>query len=350
MNYLLINTSNNELVIVLNKNGKIFACNEKDVKRHNEVLLAKLEEVLKMANVQLKDIDEFGIVIGPGSFTGIRVGVATVKAFKNVFNKPVRAINNLDLLYQISLNQYPEIKTVAIEGSLNSYFVATVNDGKLNIYERNLTLEELKTVCKGEKVAFYNNSHNFELGVEIDFDNDAFMKSFLNSKNYDLTPIYYQLSQAENDKISHSNILIREAEVWDIKAIMDLCQNSFKDYPLNELQQQLSEKGNIVYVAQIDAQIVGCIIISKHSRDIFIKFVLVDVNFRNHSIGTKLINYVESIASKQKLQVIIPVFEQNFMLKTLCEKLGYNANEVSKDVIIKYDEKLINNAKYIMLK
>ncbi|MBO5910193.1 MAG: tRNA (adenosine(37)-N6)-threonylcarbamoyltransferase complex dimerization subunit type 1 TsaB, partial [Clostridia bacterium] len=124
MNYLLINTANDELVIVLYKDGTIFACNECNVKRHNEMLLPKLEEVLNRAQLTLDDIDEFGVVVGPGSFTGLRVGIATIKAFKDVFNKPVRAINNLDLLYYICKTKGLNYNTFAIEGSLNSYFVA----------------------------------------------------------------------------------------------------------------------------------------------------------------------------------------------------------------------------------
>jgi stage III sporulation protein AG len=97
MNYLLVNTANDELVIVLVKDGTIFACNERNVKKHNEVLLPKLDEVLNSAGITLNDIDEFGVVVGPGSFTGIRVGIATIKAFKDVFNKLSKNKKNLVL-------------------------------------------------------------------------------------------------------------------------------------------------------------------------------------------------------------------------------------------------------------
>ena len=182
MNYLLINTANDELVIVLSKDGEIFACNERMVKKHNEVLLPKLEQLLQDANVQLKDIDEFGVVIGPGSFTGIRVGIATIKAFKDVFNKPVRAINNLNLLHQIVKTTGVDVSAVAIEGSLNSYFVGKIDGGKINIYERNLTADELSEVSAGGKVAFYSNSHNYQPASCVDFDNLAFMQAFLSAE------------------------------------------------------------------------------------------------------------------------------------------------------------------------
>jgi tRNA threonylcarbamoyl adenosine modification protein YeaZ len=349
MNYLLINTANEELVIVLSKSGTIFACNESQVKKHNEVLLPKLEEVLTNAGLTLNEIDEFGVVVGPGSFTGLRVGIATIKAFKDVVKKPVRAINNLDLLYNIAskTNRYT---TVAIEGSLNSYFVGKYENGKLNIYERNLTVEELNRVSNGEKVAMYSNSHNLELGEIVKFDNEAFVEAFLNSKSNDLTPVYYQLSQAENDKIEHSNIVIREAEVYDIKDILNLCKNSFNEYPIELLEQKLIGKDYITYIAQIDEQIVGFVIADRSDLkfNIIITLVVVDVNFRNHGIGAKLIKIIEEMAKENKSQVSLYIMQHHFTIKTLCEKLGYSLNEINYKE--KFNIDINNEYKYVLIK
>ncbi|MBQ7797569.1 MAG: tRNA (adenosine(37)-N6)-threonylcarbamoyltransferase complex dimerization subunit type 1 TsaB [Clostridia bacterium] len=351
MNYLLINTANEELVIVLSKSGTIFACNERQVKKHNEVLLPKLQEVLTQANLTLQDIDEFGVVVGPGSFTGLRVGIATIKAFKDVFNKPVRAINNLDLLYQIAKENY---NIVAIEGSLNSYFVGKYENNRLNIYERNLTATELNDITGGKKVAMYNNSHAFELGEVVEFSNEAFVEAFLNSTSYDLTPVYYQLSQAENDKINHANLIIREAEVYDIKAILELYKNSFNEYPLNLLEQKLLAKGYVTYVAQIDEQLVGFVVADNAGAkyDIGIRLIVVDINFRNHGIGTKLITTIENLAREHKSQVSMHIMEHHFTIKTLCEKLGYQVNEIKfdKDLIEKYNIDINDEYKYIIIK
>lgn len=334
MNYLLINTANDELVIVLVKNGAIFACNERNVKKHNEILLPKLDELLKQAGVTLNDIDEFGVVVGPGSFTGIRVGIATVKAFKDVTGKSVRAINNLDLLYQIAKDKY---SIVAIEGSLNSYFVAKFENEKLNIYERNLTSDELVALCNNQRVAMFANSHNFELGDVVEFDNNAFVDAFVNAQTYDITPVYYQLSQAENDKIDRANIVIREAEVYDIKDILNLTKTSF-DYSIDLLEQKLLNKNYITYVAQIDEQITGFIVVDRTSliEAVKVDLVVVDTNFRNHGIGSKLIERVELIARDNKSQVILEADNKYFTIKTLCQKLGYKVlDNTIKHVLIK---------------
>lgn len=332
MNYLLINTANAELVVEIVKGEQIFVATEVEAKRHNEILLPKLQQVLDEADLKLEDIDEYGVVIGPGSFTGVRVGIATVKAFRDVFHKPVRAINNLDLLYEMSKNL--GVSAVAIEGSLNSYFVGKINSGKLDIYERNLTLDELSEVsAPNGKVAFYANTKNYPNAVEVAFDKHAFLQAFLNSTNYDLTPIYYQLSQAENDKINHANLTIQEADVWDIKAVSELDKNNFSNnFSAEMLEQIFASKRNRIFVAMLENELVGFIVAENDIDEINISHVVVDKAYRNHGIGSKLIEFVEQYAKNIQINVVsLEVSVNNFTAKTLYEKLGYTSRRVRKN-------------------
>lgn len=325
MNYLLINTANEELSIVIVKNDEIFERSEKEIKRHNEELLPKLQEVLAQSKLTLKDIDEYGVVIGPGSFTGIRVGVATIKAFKDVFNKPVRAINNLDLLYLTARNNGFSPTLVAIEGSLNSYFVGKVEKDKLNIYERNLTMEELENLAGSDEVIMYTNVHGYKNARCVEFNAQAFVQAFLNSENYNLIPKYYQLSQAENDKINNSELIIREAEVWDIKAILELDKNNFdNNWGKDVIEKTLMSKSGIVYVAELNKDIVGFIIAENDVDELNVSKVVVAKDFRNHGIGTKLIKTIEELSKKLNINAVsLEVSVNNFTAKTLYEKLGY---------------------------
>lgn len=67
-----------------------------DEKTHSQKLMPMLEELLSSLHLNLNDIDLFGVDIGPGSFTGIRIGIATVKAFADVYNKPICGISSLE--------------------------------------------------------------------------------------------------------------------------------------------------------------------------------------------------------------------------------------------------------------
>jgi tRNA threonylcarbamoyladenosine biosynthesis protein TsaB len=68
------------------------------LKTHSEGLMPMVEAVLNCASADIADIGAFACVVGPGSFTGIRIGVSAAKAFAQAGNKPCVAVNTLDSL------------------------------------------------------------------------------------------------------------------------------------------------------------------------------------------------------------------------------------------------------------
>lgn len=65
---------------------------------HSATLMPAVDECLAAAGVAIKDIDLFVTVIGPGSFTGLRIGLATVKGFAAVARRPVAAVGSLEMV------------------------------------------------------------------------------------------------------------------------------------------------------------------------------------------------------------------------------------------------------------
>ena len=63
---------------------------------HSQTLLPMAESLLKNTKVDVKDIDVFAVNTGPGSFTGVRIGVAAVKGMAMALNKPCVAVSTLD--------------------------------------------------------------------------------------------------------------------------------------------------------------------------------------------------------------------------------------------------------------
>lgn len=75
-------------------------------KTHSENLVPMVKEVLDNLGLKIEEIDIYGVAVGPGSFTGLRIGVATVKAFAHIFNKPVIGISTLEALaYNLPYNE-----------------------------------------------------------------------------------------------------------------------------------------------------------------------------------------------------------------------------------------------------
>ena len=66
--------------------------------KHSEVLLSEIDHALRAISVKIKDVDLFACTIGPGSFTGLRIGVSTLKGLMLATGKPAAGISSLAAL------------------------------------------------------------------------------------------------------------------------------------------------------------------------------------------------------------------------------------------------------------
>ncbi len=65
-------------------------------KTHSQTLLPMLDEIVRMTETQLKDVDAIAVAKGPGSFTGLRIGLATAKGLALALDKPIVGIPTLE--------------------------------------------------------------------------------------------------------------------------------------------------------------------------------------------------------------------------------------------------------------
>ena len=106
MKILSIDTSSNICgVSILDDNNLICNLDNDTGRTHSENLMPMIKNALSTANLTLDEIDLIVCDIGPGSFTGIRIGIATVKAFNDGLNIPCIGISSLEALaYNINNN------------------------------------------------------------------------------------------------------------------------------------------------------------------------------------------------------------------------------------------------------
>ena len=99
MKILSMSTATNNLSVALNDDAKIITeKNEFDQRNHSAHLDPLIAEILKENNLRLAEIDRFAVAIGPGSYTGLRIGVTTVKMFASILHKDVVGISTLQAL------------------------------------------------------------------------------------------------------------------------------------------------------------------------------------------------------------------------------------------------------------
>jgi tRNA threonylcarbamoyladenosine biosynthesis protein TsaB len=75
---------------------------------HSERLMTEIDHVMKRSGLQVSDIDAFAVSIGPGSFTGLRIGVSTVKGFSYATGRPIVTVPTLEAFaWNFPFSRYP---------------------------------------------------------------------------------------------------------------------------------------------------------------------------------------------------------------------------------------------------
>ncbi len=99
MHFLSIESSTKNFTLAVSRDDKVLR--HKTARNSTlleNVILPNIDALLKLANVPFKKIDAFVVSLGPGSFTSLRVGLATVKAFCLATQKPMVGICSLDVI------------------------------------------------------------------------------------------------------------------------------------------------------------------------------------------------------------------------------------------------------------
>ena len=103
MKILGIDTSSKRCTVcILEDNNMIIELHSDDEKTHSQTLMPLVDEMFKKTDLSLKDIDMLACCVGPGSFTGVRIGISTAKAFADVYNFKTFGVSSLEgLAYNI---------------------------------------------------------------------------------------------------------------------------------------------------------------------------------------------------------------------------------------------------------
>lgn len=148
MKILAIDTSSKNASVAITENEeKLIELNNNDEKTHSQKLMPMIDEAFKNTKLSLNDIDLIVCCLGPGSFTGVRIGIATAKAFSDSRNIPVVGISSLEeLAYNLNTEGY--ICSLIDAGHGNTYTgffkIEKDKDNKLQTVQQDLTFLNLQ--------------------------------------------------------------------------------------------------------------------------------------------------------------------------------------------------------------
>lgn len=180
--------------------------------KHSENVLKFIDELCQKAKIDVLDVGEIAVVVGPGSFTGLRIGVAIAKALASA-KKDIRlvAISSLELMAYTHIKQNkPKEKFVcAINALSDLFFVAYFDKNGIKLKEEKM-IERKKFDQIAEKKVVISNDMPFQIdnderyiqiqisGYELlEFAEKKAQQEMFENLN-DFNPVYLRLSQAED--------------------------------------------------------------------------------------------------------------------------------------------------------
>ena len=147
-NFLAVDTSSGYLTVA--------ACNEKNqivkyvpdcAMQHSVVLMDEIEKALSEAGLTPADCDFFAAVTGPGSFTGIRIGLSCIKGYAVALGKRAVGVTTFDML-SYNVNSGCDY-LIAIDAMHGNYYVCGYNsEGVCDLSPRCLSTEEIISLAR----------------------------------------------------------------------------------------------------------------------------------------------------------------------------------------------------------
>lgn len=199
---LNIDTAIDTASVSIAKDGAIlqetFSYNQKD---HAAFLQPAIQAIIKNAGLALHQLDAIAVVAGPGSYTGLRVGMATAKGLCFALNKPLITVGTLEALAYQAINKLSNLKTnipvlfcAMVDARRMEVFTAVYNAGldivlppcAMIIEEKSFANLLLKNkvaffgngAAKWQQICNNKNAHFFEL------ENNTLFMSELSFKKY----------------------------------------------------------------------------------------------------------------------------------------------------------------------
>ena len=364
MKILSIDTSSSICSVAILEDTKIIKeMHNFSEKEHSETLMPMIDELFKTTNLSLDNIGLIACSVGPGSFTGIRIGIATVKAFADAKNIPVVGVNTLEAMAYLGVSQKGDGEYVSILDARNDnvYFaIYKMKKGQFSIYKNPeaMQISEAITYIDNLKLPIYFlgdivnadlarieqlylsrvsiekansedvNKHEYltnvgplAIGVAIAALNRY--KNGIYGNSNSLTPMYLRKPQAQRQKEGKSDdISILEMSYTDLENIK-LNYSMFPNiWEYDVLQDDYNDSKYIVI--KQNEEIYGFAGFRTIFEEMEIMNIVTKVDERNQGFASNMLSYILRYAHNHEMEKInLEVNENNLPAIKLYKTYGF---------------------------
>lgn len=360
MKILSIDTASNICGVSILEDSNLICKLDQDTGRtHSENLMPMIKQAFKQSNLALKDIDLLVCDKGPGSFTGIRIGVSTVKAFHDSLAIPCIGISSLEAL-AYSVKKEGFIVSIIDCKNNNCYFALyELKDSEYTeiIAPTADTIENALKICQQKDLAHSSITFVGD-GSEIykdlicdEFKNCIFeapenllldsycvgiagLAKWKENKFEEVLPLYLKKPQAQRQlEEKLKNLEIYPMTLHDLNQIADILVSDFDEFwSYNILKDELIAENSTYIVAKFNKKIVGLAGIKLMLDEADIMNIVVKKDFRNQGIGSSLLKKLIDLSHELNLtSITLEVMEENYSAIHLYKKFGFEPIGIRKN-------------------
>ncbi|MEJ8734728.1 tRNA (adenosine(37)-N6)-threonylcarbamoyltransferase complex dimerization subunit type 1 TsaB [Mediterraneibacter sp. ICN-202921] len=336
-------------------------------KTHSQTLLPMIDEIVKMVEMDLKEIDAIAVAGGPGSFTGLRIGSATAKGLGLALDKPLISVPTVDALAynvygctdiicplmdarrkQVYTGMYTfSRKAGEIEGEnlvrpvfqvMKMQMAISVEEliGRLNRYGR-------PVVFLGDGVPVYASL--LKEGLKVPY---SFAPSYMNRQRaavlgalgivyykagkYESArehrPDYLRVSQAERERAlreSQEKLFVRELKEEDAAAVSDMEHQLFSDGWSEKGIIETIKNSNTICLAAVKAEkLIGYMFVYFAAGEGEIAKIAVTKEKQRQGVAHQMMKELERICKSRKIgKLMLDVRQSNEAAQTFYKAQGF---------------------------
>ncbi|MBO4218865.1 MAG: tRNA (adenosine(37)-N6)-threonylcarbamoyltransferase complex dimerization subunit type 1 TsaB [Erysipelotrichaceae bacterium] len=143
------------LIVLMNEDGVVDAVQLDCFKQQSEYIISQMDELLKRNSLTIGQVDDIVVTRGPGSYTGVRIGMTVAKVLGSITGKNVYTLSTLQLYAGRSDCR------VLIDARAKRVYSGRYRDGKVLEPESILFNQEAETLLEKENCEFFGDLHLF---------------------------------------------------------------------------------------------------------------------------------------------------------------------------------------------
>mgnify|MGYP006079273271 FL=1 len=204
---LCVDTSSFICSVSVFENLSLISSNSTEVeKSHSKLIIQLIDQSLKDAKIKINEVDAFAVSMGPGSYTGLRIGVSTIKGLCYSLEKPLISINTLEILSKSAfnhINNYNDFFICPMIDARRMEVFTKMLDNDFNEVEKDKALilddKSFNDICGSKLIYFFGDGSN-KFQKITNNKNFHFIDNIISSSKHmgELANIKYENNQFEN--------------------------------------------------------------------------------------------------------------------------------------------------------